>query len=528
MKELEDRETKLAQEQEELEAQMEKEREAFRRQIAELKAKNDEAAVREKTHQVDSAAQLIEGLISKVKAQRVKAQVLTASLAQNMSQQFELDSRQLRAQYKTMQPCVVEVNRICNKLALGISFSFFTAAMENPHAKDNTAAVARVLKLAGVSTGTGTGAVGTGSAAGLAALAQEVAGEFEHDALLRPRKTVLKIKVTNNRKNGATQIWTTSKFMSRLQKMWQARDATGPSVEDIFWDDTDHFLVGSAALVIEPVIWGRAIQDALILQDIAGQCVGVLDVEVKAQLVPSKSEISKGDPISITVHFGRATLNGAAHWSRIFVRFSFFGTKGAMTLESPTVPPAPRGDLNHTYTFSTQAAPDDLLTWLRDEQVAIQVRGFDAGSGNVTELKERLVTAETKVKSLEAALAKHGKGKGKQSAPKPEGEIVELRKKMQLAEAKARELEEALDRAEGRNPDQTGTKSSAELQKLRQQLQEEKAKVAKLQSKVDGDSSSSSSDGPKSGLEQENKALKERILQLETVQLQRSAACNIL
>jgi len=269
----------------------------------------------------------------------------------------------------------------------------------------------------GIWTGMGTGAAAVH--AGAVDSKRFLPNQEVADEALLLRRLLLQVRVEHE--SGQIQLWSQQKFLDRFVRMLSY--ANGESLdtffddedaryEDIFWDQMDHVLVGSAAIGCTPLLQLRPVSEMVTLRGPGGEVKGVLAISMNMRIRDSKlPAIFKGSPkpaearsalkgvtVAGEVHFGHL-MNVDGRWAGLFARFSWFNTQGRLTSETTVVEGS---DLGYTFSFE-QSCSEEFLDFLEKGVVAIQVRAFEPGKAKDFELRD----LRLKLRQAENELSRH-------------------------------------------------------------------------------------------------------------------------
>eukprot|EP00929_Paragymnodinium_shiwhaense_P063487 TRINITY_DN31709_c0_g1_i1.p1 TRINITY_DN31709_c0_g1~~TRINITY_DN31709_c0_g1_i1.p1 ORF type:complete len:1612 (-),score=604.92 TRINITY_DN31709_c0_g1_i1:295-5130(-) len=465
------REAELAEEQKLLEERLEQERAQYEEDIKKLQARADGkvADILRAREQAQERTELALGrLQGRITASKSRAQWVRAAFRTKKDERFELDVRLARSQMSEMQPRIVEANRISTLHNRNVTYSFHMLDAVDPRAREGNnrgelqlaTAAGMMALVGGVAGGLAGGALGTfaagpvgcvggmaggaqaGMLAGGAAATAGVAavagiavamhdGESKEDEALLPKRLLLQVKV-EHKVSKETQLWSQQKFMERFIRMLSF--ANGESLdtffdeedaryEDIFWDQQDHSLIGTAAIGLTPLLSQQAVRESVTLRSVTGEVKGALSLTMSLRTKDSGMLLSsampvvkwsrtKTDTLSMRnalkdkevrgeVKFGRLTNVGDT-WAGLFVRFSWFDTHGRMELESPVVETA---NIGHTFTFEAKCS-EAFLEYLERGVMALQVRAYEKCKVKDFELRD----LRLKLRKAEAELSKYRGG----------------------------------------------------------------------------------------------------------------------
>lgn len=369
--EMAQREKKLAEEQKLLEEKMVQERDEYEKQIEALKKKGQRSSVQDKEQEQMKAQSILHKFKGKLETQRARAQWVRAAFTAGKDERFELDIRISRQQMADLQPRMVEANRIGEEFGIRYSFHFVDAV--DPRSRRAT-----------------------------------TFDDGGDEAAVAPKRLLLQMKV-DNAGNGKAQLWSIQKFNDRFVKMLAFADRpSGQRVteedRDIFWDDFEHQLVGTAAIGVTPLLKLDLVREYITLRDFSGNITGAVEVSMRMALSskPSMMRIStaagsgvlKDQEVVGSLSFGRLSYENAEskNWGSFFVRFSWFDTEGRMEHMSPA---SQAQDLQYTFDFK-QVCTGPFLKFLEEGVMAVQVRAYDRGvaAGELDIVKQKLKLTE--------------------------------------------------------------------------------------------------------------------------------------
>ncbi|CAK9085605.1 Kinesin-like protein KIF1C, partial [Durusdinium trenchii] len=387
--EMAQKEAKLAEEQKLLEEKMLQEREEYEKQIEALKKSGQRSSVKIKEEEQLKAQSTLQKFKGKLDTQRARAQWVRAAFT--------------AGKVADIQPRMVEANRIAS--GFGVQYSFHFVDAIDPRSRRAT---------------------------------------FDDggDEAVAPKRLLLQIKAEQS-STEKKQLWSIQKFQDRFVKMLgfanrPAGQATTEEDFDIFWDNLEHQLVGTAAIGVTPLLKLDLVREYITLRDFSGNVSGAVEVSMRMCLSskPSMMRIStaagsgvlKDQEVIGSVSFGRLSYENAEskNWGSFFVRFSWFDTEGRMEHVSPA---AQAENLQYTFEFK-QTCSESFLKFLEDGVMALQVRAYDRGvaAGELDIVKQKLKFTEDELERVKNQLL--------EDSSRYQEELQEARVRERVAQAK--------------------------------------------------------------------------------------------
>ncbi|CAK9085606.1 unnamed protein product, partial [Durusdinium trenchii] len=375
--EMAQKEAKLAEEQKLLEEKMLQEREEYEKQIEALKKSGQRSSVKIKEEEQLKAQSTLQKFKGKLDTQRARAQWVRAAFT--------------AGKVADIQPRMVEANRIAS--GFGVQYSFHFVDAIDPRSRRAT---------------------------------------FDDggDEAVAPKRLLLQIKAEQS-STEKKQLWSIQKFQDRFVKMLgfanrPAGQATTEEDFDIFWDNLEHQLVGTAAIGVTPLLKLDLVREYITLRDFSGNVSGAVEVSMRMCLSskPSMMRIStaagsgvlKDQEVIGSVSFGRLSYENAEskNWGSFFVRFSWFDTEGRMEHVSPA---AQAENLQYTFEFK-QTCSESFLKFLEDGVMALQVRAYDRGvaAGELDIVKQKLKFTEDELERVKNQLLEERVAQAKEEA----------------------------------------------------------------------------------------------------------------
>ncbi|KAI1292656.1 Kinesin-like protein KIF28P [Halotydeus destructor] len=219
-------------------------------------------------------------------------------------------------------------------------------------------------------------------------------------------RTEVYVRVTNI-ETGQTFEWPKEKFINRLfvmKEMYQNyennEDWDLAPERDPFLEEPDaESLIGSCHLYLQPLAFMVEIKEQLELMDFRGVEVGVLNVEMvpcngQGQEYDETDDVYVDSPselIGKEVHFVvkvTAARGLPARFTDVYAKYRMFLDKDDTRTE--TISDTSNPDFNHRKVFSFRPATQQLIDYLKDSSVVIQIWGKQMSRGGESKISGRV------------------------------------------------------------------------------------------------------------------------------------------